>query len=151
MCFFVPVPPCTARPNGLFKNEHGIVFVDDHLFDRVAVAFRDAGRGLQSGARFFRLTHDGWNADFRPGGQAIVGLGAFGIDADLTGAQKLLQIGVADFWKVHAEPAVETHVGLAVANPDRLDFAGTGHASTQRDTQRPANTANRLKTTEART
>ena len=151
MCFFVPVPPCTARPNGLFKTSTVFVFVDDHLFDRVAVALRDAGRSLQSGARFFRLTHDRGNADFRPGSQAIVGLGALGIDAYLTGPQQLLQISVAHLRKVHAEPAVEPHVGLAVANPDRFYFSRDRHANTQRDTQRPANTANRLKTTEART
>ena len=100
---------------------------------------------------FFWLTHDRRDADFRPSAQTVVGLSAFGIDADLTGAQELLQIGVADLGKVHAEPAVEAHVHLAVTDPDRFDFAGYGHASAQRDTQSPTKTAKRLRTTEATT
>ena len=83
--------------------------------------FETPGGGLQSATGFFWLTHDGRDADFRPGAQTVVGLGAFGIDADLTRAQELLQIGVADLGKVHAEPAVEAHLGLVLSYSDRFD------------------------------
>ena len=77
-----------------------------------------------------------WNADRLAGLDARVGFGARAIDANLAGAQQLLQVPIGDVGKVGAEPAVEPHAGLGACNRDRLD--GSTHVNTQRMSHMPA-------------
>src|SRR5688572_32122958 len=85
--------------------------------------FRSHGRDL---ARLgWRRRRDaGRQADGLAGLDAILALGALAVDADLAGAQKLLQGAVAEFREVALEPAVEPQAGLVVDDGSGLDARG---------------------------
>ena len=149
----------------LVEHEHVLVLVDDHFFDEIAVALRDAERRLQTDAGFFRLAYNGGYADFHAHFQAVVGLRAFGIDPHLPRTQQLLQIAVTDFGEVHAEPAVEPHLAFGLADANGFNFCTIGgagaeifggrtffaHTSTVRATQNPASKAMNANSTEPNT
>ena len=65
-----------------------------------------------------------------------IGVHTPGVDANLAGAQQLLQMTVGDIREVDAEPAVEAHAGLVARHLD--GFYGRAHVSSQRVSDIPA-------------
>ena len=101
-----------GKPGRLVEDEDLGVLVDQHLRQHVGIAL------LAHGARGHRalallVDAERRHAHHLAGLDARVGLGAAAIDADLAGAQQLLQMAEAQAREMRLEPAIEPHARLA--------------------------------------
>ena len=112
-----PEPPWTARPAGLLKTKTFGIFMDQHLGQHVGVALvADRVTGQRALALLVDLERR--NAHHLARLDAGVGLDPAAIDADLAGAQQLLQMAEAKAREMGLEPAIEPHARLAGLHRD---------------------------------
>ena len=126
----MPLGPGAAldrQARRLVQHDDVVVLVDDQAADLLGVAVRHGRDLARLGWR--RRGDAGRQADGLAGLDAILALGALAVDADLAGAQKLLQGAVAQLGEMALEPAVEPQAGLVVDDGSGLDAGGRGHGN----------------------
>ena len=119
-----PGPALHRQARRLVQHDDLVVLVDDQAADLLGVAVRHGRDLARLGWR--RRGDAGRQADGLAGLDAILALGALAVDADLAGAQKLLQGAVAQLGEMALEPAVEPQAGLVVDDGSGLDL-GVAH------------------------
>ena len=98
-----------GEAGGLVQRQHLVVLVEHERLGEGDVLGREGGaRGLVALAGLGQRRH----AHLLAGGQPGVGLGAGAVDADLAGAQQLLDLALAQVRKAPLEPAVDPHAVL---------------------------------------
>ena len=101
-----------GEPGRLVEDEDLGIFVEQHLRQHFGVALPAHGARRER-TRGLAVDAERRHADHLAGLDAGVGLGAAAIDADLAGAQQLLQMAEAQPRKMRLEPAIEPHARLA--------------------------------------
>ena len=118
----MPLGPGAAlhrQPRRLVQHDDLVVLVDDQAADLLGIAVRDGRDLARLGRR--RGGDAGRQADGLAGLDPVLALGALAVDADLAGAQKLLQGAVAQLGEMALEPAVQPQAGLVVGDGAGLD------------------------------
>ena len=119
-CRSVPGAALHRQPRRLVQHDDLVVLVYDQAADLLGVAVRHGRDLARLGRR--RGGDAGRQADGLAGLDPVLALGALAVDADLAGAQKLLQGAVAQLGEMALEPAIEPQAGLVVGDGSGLDL-----------------------------
>ena len=117
ICRLVPEPPWHGEAPGLVEHEHVAILEQDHLAQEVGVGgIGGAASALPAAAQVERR-HAHVLAGFQPGRD----FDPFALDADLALAHDLVEMRLRQVGIAAAEPAVEPHARLVLADGDGLD------------------------------